>query len=127
MEPYIKASAAGAAGQCDGGANGTTCGMNWATTTYDAFTGVGQEMSALSVVQSLMYYVNPDLKPPLTLDTGGNSTSNPGAGSDSSSSGNTLGIVYTEKITTADRAGAGIVTAIILMGMTGGGVWLSFT
>ena len=43
--PKIAASAAGAAGQCDGGTTGQECGLQWYTTTWDGTNGVGQQVS----------------------------------------------------------------------------------
>ena len=45
--PKLQASAAGAAGQCDGGSGSTQCGMQWYTTTYDGQTGVGEQVSCI--------------------------------------------------------------------------------
>ena len=44
ITPKLAASAQGAAGQCDGGANGRMCGRQWYTTTWDGSQGVGQEV-----------------------------------------------------------------------------------
>ena len=46
---YLQRSAAGAAKQCSGGHNGTTCGTRWTKSKYDGKTGLGQEYSAFSV------------------------------------------------------------------------------
>ena len=46
---YLQSSAQGAAQQCSGGHNGTTCGTQWTESDYDGNTGLGQELSALSV------------------------------------------------------------------------------
>jgi len=66
----LKASAIGAAGQCSGGANGRICGRRWAETTWDGKSGVGEQMSALSVIQATLIQ---KVKPPVTADTGGTS------------------------------------------------------
>jgi mannan endo-1,6-alpha-mannosidase len=47
IQPKLAASAAAAAGQCDGGDSGRECGMQWWTTTWDGTTGVGQEVSPI--------------------------------------------------------------------------------
>ena len=119
--PYLQTSAAAAAAQCDGGSDGVTCGTKWTQTVWDGTYGVGQQMSALEVIQSLLIA---DVRGPLTNNTGGSSKGNAGAG------GNSLGgvaallgnTIATKKITTADRAGAGIVTVIVL-GTFLGGAW----
>ena len=46
---YLQSSAKGAAQQCSGGHNGTTCGTRWTKHKYDGKTGLGQEYSAFSV------------------------------------------------------------------------------
>jgi len=43
--PKLAASAAAAAGQCDGGTSGKACGLQWYTSTWDGTTGVGQQVS----------------------------------------------------------------------------------
>ncbi|THW74833.1 mannan endo-1,6-alpha-mannosidase [Aureobasidium pullulans] len=115
--PYLRASAQGAAAQCDGGNTGAICGMEWNTTIWDGTYGVGQEMSALAVIQSLMLDTqDAAFVAPLTASTGGNSTSNPSAGTGSSSSTFEPSIA-TRQITTGDRAGAAILTILILGSM----------
>ena len=119
--PYIEASAAGAAGQCDGGADGMTCGFEWNTTTWDGTYGVGQQMSALAAVQANMITVA-DLAPPYTADNGGTSKGDPSAGTGSGNSASGQPAVNTEPIGTSDKAGAGILTAMALV-LTLGGAW----
>lgn len=128
--PYLEASAIGAAGQCDGGTDGRTCGLEWNSTTWDGTYGVGQQMSALSIIQSMMINVDATLASPLTTSTGGNSTSNPTAGTGSSSGSDSAtgeSAITTRTITTGDRAGAGILTAVMLMFTLVGAVWLLFS
>jgi mannan endo-1,6-alpha-mannosidase len=50
--PKLQASAVGAAGQCDGGANGRLCGMQWFSTTWDGSSGVGQQVRESYPIQS---------------------------------------------------------------------------
>ena len=116
--PLIRGSAEGAAGQCDGGESGRTCGYHWNTTTWDGTQGVGQQMSALAPIQAMMIPAN-DLQAPLTLDTGGTSKADPNAGTDVEGSGqdDKKNKAATEKITDGDRAGAGILTFLVLVGM----------
>lgn len=62
VAPYIKdrvntllrASALGAASACTSGAWGNTCGSKWYINGYDNITGLGQQLSALEVVTSLL-------------------------------------------------------------------------
>lgn len=123
--PYIKASGVAAAGQCSGGTDGNTCGMKWTQTTWDGSYGVGQQMSALSAVGANMLKVG-NLKPPYTTNTGGESVGDPNAGSDSSGSGSSgeVSHVLTDPITTGDKAGAGILTALVLAFTLGGAYYL---
>ena len=118
--PFIQASAQGAAGQCDGGDDGMTCGYHWTTTTWDGTQGVGQQMSALAVIQANLM-ITDNLPPPLTLDTGATSKSDPNAGSTPETMGDTWA---TRKITTAARAAAGLLTAMVLGSIFSGTYWL---
>ncbi len=120
--PYIQASAQGAAGQCSGPDN-SNCGYHWLTTTWDGTTGVGQQMSALAAVQANMLLVN-DLYAPVTLKTGGTSKSDGTAGTTGNVPSDSTSPWLTKKITTGDKAGAGILTAIILAFTLGGTYWL---
>ncbi|KAG9528260.1 mannan endo-1,6-alpha-mannosidase, partial [Aureobasidium melanogenum] len=123
--PYLRASAQGAAGQCDGGNTGFICGQEWNTTVWDGTYGVGQEMSALAVIQSLMLDVHTEnaFTPPLTTSTGGNSTSNPSAGTGSTGP-KFQPSIFTRTITTGDKAGAAILTIVVVSTIIGGSLWL---
>ena len=46
IQPKLAACAQGAAGQCDGGASETQCGMQWWSSTFDGHTGIGEEVSS---------------------------------------------------------------------------------
>ncbi|KAG9699256.1 putative glycosyl hydrolase, partial [Aureobasidium melanogenum] len=121
--PYLRASAVGAAGQC--GADGKNCGHTWNTTVPDGTQGVGEQMSALSVVQVMMLD-NANLKPPYTTNTGGTSKSDPSAGTDGSDVGGETDTSHISRrpITTGDRVDAGAVTAGVLLFLIGGTTWL---
>lgn len=45
IQPKLQASAKAAVGQCVGGPNGRMCGRQWWTTTFDGFSGVGQQVN----------------------------------------------------------------------------------
>ena len=75
-------------------------------------------MSALSVLGANL--ITPAMTP-LTQHTGGSSQSNPSAGG-GSATGSTP--VVLKKITTTDKAGAGILTFLVACGIIGGGVWI---
>lgn len=117
--PYIQKSAVGAAGQCDGPNN--ECGYHWATTTWDGSNGVGQQMSALAAIGANMITVN-NLAAPLTLKTGAKSKGDASAGTGADS--DTGSPWLTRPITTGDRAGAGILTALLLAYTLGGAYYL---
>jgi mannan endo-1,6-alpha-mannosidase len=51
---WLRKSAIGAAKSCSGGADGKTCGLRWYTGNWDGTDGVGQQLAALEVTQSLL-------------------------------------------------------------------------
>ncbi|KAJ5625257.1 Mannan endo-1-6-alpha-mannosidase DCW1, partial [Penicillium lagena] len=107
---YLRATAQAAVAQCEGGTTGTYCGFEWTTGTYDGTTGVGQQMSVLETVQGLLAG---NVRGPYSASTGGTSKGNSAAGTgDDSDSTVTL-----TPITTADRVGAAILTAVVLGGI----------
>ena len=122
--PLLKASAKGAAGQCSGApSGGTTCGRWWNSTIWDGMTGVGEQMSALSVIQANLIQ---KVAAPVTAKKGGTSVGNPDAGTSTSTTPQTVNHILTRKVTTADKAGAGILTALVLSGLIGSTWWISF-
>lgn len=115
--PYLQSSAAAAAKACSGGTDGNTCGLKWTTGTFDGLAGIGEQMAALSVVQSLLLDEVPG---PVTGGSGGTSQGNPSAGTDATNpSGPTLG-----PVTTGSKAGAGILTTFVLLTILGGAWWM---
>ncbi|SCV17576.1 uncharacterized protein CGFF_05142 [Nakaseomyces glabratus] len=56
IDPLLKASAMAAAGSCDGGTDGHTCGLDWQLKTNDGYYGLGEQMSALEVIQQLLIH-----------------------------------------------------------------------
>lgn len=118
----LRASAIGAAKQCVGGPQGRTCGRKWTESVWDGRTGVGEEMSALSVIQATLIQ---KVAPPLTANTGGVSKSDPSAGTQGDNPV-ILDPLLTRKITTGDRAGAGILTAMTMGGLLATIYWISF-
>lgn len=106
----LKSSTKGAVGSCleDG-----TCGFRWTTGEYDGDVDngpAGQVMSALAAVMTLLLDVDPGkIGAPTTADTGGTSQSKPGAG---------VGATILDPpppLTGKDRAGAGILTTVVLI------------
>ncbi|KAK8212915.1 hypothetical protein M8818_003080 [Zalaria obscura] len=120
VQPYLAASAAAAALSCSGGEDGVTCGTQWNLGAWDSTYGVGQQMSALEVIQSNLIT---QVKGPVSNSTGGTSQGNPNAGT----GGDTNPAAPTSLITTGDRAGAGILTAIIVVGLLGGAWYVTLT
>ncbi|TVY23384.1 Mannan endo-1,6-alpha-mannosidase [Lachnellula hyalina] len=118
--PKLKTSAAAAALQCSGGSNGRACGLSWSKgSAWDGTAGVGQQMAAMSAI-----FVNllplESVQPSVTNMTGGTSSGNSDAGSHSSTNPTAV-----KPATGGDKAGAGIVTAIVLVGATGMFGWMS--
>jgi mannan endo-1,6-alpha-mannosidase len=111
----LRTSASAAIGTCTAGKRGTECGLRW-NMTNDGSLGVGEQMAALEIVQGNLV----DGVPGWVSAVKGTGTSqgdvNAGGGSKASSR------LSTKAVTTADRAGAGILTALVLIGVIGGGV-----
>ncbi|KAI1087208.1 glycoside hydrolase family 76 protein [Rostrohypoxylon terebratum] len=118
--PLIKSNAKAVAEQCSGpagsdykGPDGTACGFSWLQgSTFDGEYGVGEQMNALNAVIATLVDNAPT---PYTSQNGGSSTGNVNAGSNDDDK-----IAQPRAITTADKAGAGILTALVLSGLIGG-------
>lgn len=118
--PYLRASAQGAATSCTGGDRGITCGTKWYIGEWDGTNGVGQQMNALEVFQSNLIDTVP---PPLSNDTGGTSRGNPSAGTGGGIGGGVSGSGpggIESDISTGDKAGAGILTTLVVAFILGG-------
>lgn len=111
--PKIQASAEGAAKQCSGGKDGTQCGRRWYQSNWDGSTSMESDMSALSVFSSTMITYKKNDQGPLTSETGGDSKSDPNAGGGDKDGPSPDKLA---PITTADRAGAGILTVLFVGG-----------
>ncbi|KAI4125427.1 MAG: hypothetical protein LQ347_005385 [Umbilicaria vellea] len=117
--PKLQASALAAAQQCSGGKDGLTCGLKWTNLgVYDGTFGVGQQMSALEVVASNLIA---KVEPPVTTVTGGTSKGDPSAGTGAKTGPTGMA---KNQITTGDKAGAGLLTALVLLGVVGGVWWM---
>lgn len=112
--PLLQSSAQAAATSCSGGDTGSICGMRWTTGSWDGQTGVGEQMCALEIIQSGLIDM---VQGPVSKSTGGTSKGdvNAGTGGDD---------IFYSPITTGDRAGAGILTFLVLLGLIGGTWWL---
>jgi mannan endo-1,6-alpha-mannosidase len=116
--PILRTSTEAAVKQCTGGEDGRTCGFSWVSGTFDNSVGAGETMNVLGAVSSLLVGGS---GVPITEDTGGTSPSNPTAGL-----GNSQTILNElPPLTTADRVGAGVVTAAIGMSAVGMMIWMS--
>jgi len=121
--PVLRHSAQAAVNQCTGGPSGRKCGFYWSSNQYidtsvDGTTGAGEAMNVLAAVSSLLVS---EASPPTTNETGGTSKGDYGAGSSFTS--------FTEElrpIGPGDRAGAAIVTFLILAGAVGMFGWMSW-
>lgn len=119
--PYLRASAVAAAKQCTGGSNGRMCGLKWNQGgKYDGSTGVGQQMAAMEVTLSCMIK---DRGAPVTHDTSGTSKGSPGAGGEDIGRDQPVGPSY-GPVTAGDKAGAAILTTLILVSMASGMFWI---
>ncbi|SSD59540.1 related to Mannan endo-1,6-alpha-mannosidase DFG5 [Saccharomycodes ludwigii] len=65
INKLIQKSAIAAAASCNGGYDKHTCGLNWFNGTNDGYYGLGEQMSALDVIQMLLIDTRPG---PLTAD-----------------------------------------------------------
>lgn len=116
----INASASAAAASCSGGRDGHTCGLNWISRSYDENFGLGEQISALSALVNTQIMGHAK---PYSANTGGTSKgSEDASGSTGQRSLNPL--ADTTPITTADRAGAGVVTAVLMIFLISVGSWI---
>jgi mannan endo-1,6-alpha-mannosidase len=120
----IKSSAKAAVQQCVGSPadkpNGRMCGLSWYKLgEWDGTYGVGQQMAVMEAVQSTLILQS---KPPVTNTTGGTSKGNPAAGIDDTTANDPNA---KNPINNRDKAGAGILTAVVICWVIGGLGWLS--
>ncbi|KAI9150343.1 glycosylhydrolase family 76-2 protein [Paramyrothecium foliicola] len=122
IKPVLRTSAEAAVAQCTGGDNGRACGFYWDEGKYydpalDETTGAGERMNVFAAVFSLLAEEETDK--PVTNSTGGTSAGDPTAGL-----GSDNGIRTLKPIKTADRVGAAILTAVIVISAVGTFAWL---
>jgi mannan endo-1,6-alpha-mannosidase len=117
LMPLLQDSASAAISTCTGGADGNSCGLQWTAKAFDGSLGVGEQMSALEVVQSLL---TPTVPGPVSANNGGTSKGDPSAGT----GGTAPTGIQTGAITAADRAGASILTILVVFGFVGGLWWM---
>jgi len=129
--PTLRTSAEAAVKQCTGGDTGRRCGFYWSGGEYvdpavDKTTGAGEQMNVLAAVSSLLIdpqYADPNrpVPPPTTNATGGTSRGNYEAGSGSRGPTRVL-----SPVDAGDKAGAVILTILVLAGGIGCWAWMSF-
>ncbi|KAL2145560.1 hypothetical protein VTI28DRAFT_6798 [Corynascus sepedonium] len=115
--PVLKKSTEAAVSTCTGEANGRTCGFKWETRAYDGSKGAGQQMNVLAAVSALLIDQVP---PPVSSDSGGTSKGDPMAGSNSRHAKN-----EPRPITAGDKAGASILTILLIAAGVGTFGWMS--
>lgn len=123
IKTYVQASALGAATSCTGGLEGEECGMRWYTGEFDGNFGVGEQMCAMEIFVANLAL---DGKVPVTNATGGTSRGDPNAGLDAPDS-KEPDWEYVKRITMGDKAGAGIVTGVLILAISGAAYWCTWT
>jgi mannan endo-1,6-alpha-mannosidase len=113
----LQTSTEAAIKQCTGGASGQECGFQWSSGSFDGSVGAGQSMDVLGAVSSLLVASVPA---PVTNSTGGTSVGNNNAGSSSDSF-----MGDSSPPTTGDKAGASILTILVLAAAGGTFGWMS--
>jgi mannan endo-1,6-alpha-mannosidase len=114
--PKLASSAAVAIRTCTAGTTGTQCGLRWNTGANDGSIGVGEQMAVLEVVQSNLI----DTVPGWVSDVKGTGSSMGDVNAGSRSTSTTR--LSPTAVTTADKIGAGILTALVLVGVMSGSV-----
>jgi mannan endo-1,6-alpha-mannosidase len=117
INPLLQASARAAAAQCTGGESQTDCNLYWATKNeHVASFGVGEQMAALEVIQSLLY---PFVAGPASRNSGGSSLSRPDAGIDTASER-----PLPNDSTVGDKIGGSFLTVFMLLSTVAGAIWM---
>lgn len=120
--PKLSESAIRAAQTCNGASqhNGGDfqCGMRWYMDGYDGKYGVGPQMSALNIISVLNAARAPA---PYTGHTGGTSQGDPGLNTQDDPKRLPI---FKEDITEGDKAGAAIVTVILVVLSICGAWWM---
>ncbi|KAI0976700.1 family 76 glycoside hydrolase [Xylaria arbuscula] len=114
--PILKTSAAAGVKQCTGGSNGRMCGFHWTTGQYDGLQSASLQMNVLGALSALLM---PDTTVSLTNTTGGTSKGDPNAGQAKTQ------LPTYAPITTGDKAGASILTILIVTGALSAFAWMS--
>lgn len=113
--PRLRTSAVAAAAACSYGEDRNTCGMKWYVPEWDGLWGVGEQISALEVVQNTLVH---EAGVPVTQEEGGTSVGDPAAGSGGGPGRGGGGAADAGwrmemlQITGRQRAGAWVATAV---------------
>lgn len=121
VQPYFLSTAQAVSTSCNYGDGGIDCGQRWDEGSFFNATGPGEQMCALEAMNAMLIQQAPS---PFTAKTGGTSKGDPSAGT----SGDIIhGMAPPPgKVTTGDRAGAGILTVLVI-GFTLGGAYFLVT
>lgn len=112
----LSTSATAAAKTCTAGTDGNQCGLQWTTGSNDGSLGVGEQMAALELFQGLLV---DEVAGPVTNTTGGTSVGDSAAGSGTDDSATKY-----DAIDSGDKAGAAILTVVVLLALFGGAGWI---
>ncbi|KAF8852708.1 glycoside hydrolase family 76 protein [Acephala macrosclerotiorum] len=110
----FRASAMAAVKTCTAGNTGTACGLRWTEGFNDGSLGVGEQMAVMEIVQSNLV----DKAPGWRSEVKGTGTSQGDENAGLTSPGASERLAG-DVTTTADRVGAGILTALVLIGVLG--------
>lgn len=125
--PVLQSSAQAAIKTCTGGDSGRMCGFKWHQDTWDGTIFAGNQMNVLATLTSLLVTENlataegGDGGSPVTNSTGGTSTGDSAAGYGNDRPWEDI----QQPITIADKAGAGILTVVVLGMFTAGSLWVT--
>ena len=125
--PQLMENSKAAVSTCNCGGVKGQCGLKWTTPgNCDGTYGMGQQINALYAIQiwgiqNVAGPYNMKTTAPSDLSQG---DANAGKEGDTGPNGAAAKMQHLNPITTADKAGAGILTAIFGLGFIGMGVWM---
>lgn len=114
IAPKLQTTALAVSKQCSGESK-SLCGEQWWNPTWDGMQGLEVQMAALGAVTANLMIMSH--QSPKTVDT------NPDGGADAIDTGDD-GRQKKSRITTGDRAGAWVLTVIMIVFIAGGMGWL---
>ena len=117
--PWLQGSAAAVAQICDGTGKDTRCGRQWWIGKNDGTVDVGNQMTAMSVVQS-----NLIVRVEAPKDTKTGSSQGDAAAGNAVPNAPVLPSVATRPVSTADIVGAWILTALVVGAMSAGAFFM---